>query len=346
LKAARLFNPGDLRIENIPIPTIQDHEVLVKVHAVGVCGSDIPRVMRKGAHHMPLTIGHEFSGEIAEVGGSISGWSVGEKVTAAPLIPCRECYWCRRGKYHLCDSYSYLGSRCDGALAEYVVVQPFTLVRVPASLQWEEAAMTDPASTALHAIERKYLNTEDRVAVFGIGPIGFMALQWARNMGIGQIIAIDIFDEKLELARDLGATVTVNASNTDPVQKVFEITDGLGATLVIEGAGLQKTQIQTIQSTTKQGTAVFLGISHDHLNLPKSVVDEIMRKELIVTGAWNSNSMPFPGHEWTSSIEGMSKGSLRTLPIISHRYQLDEAPQVFQHLIQRDFMFNKVMFML
>jgi L-iditol 2-dehydrogenase len=344
MKAARLFNPGDLRVEDIPIPNIQAHEVLVKVRAVGVCGSDIPRVMKKGAYSMPLTIGHEFSGEIAEVGQCVTEWSVGEKVTAAPLIPCRKCYWCILGKFHLCDSYSYLGSRCDGALAEYVVVQPFTLVRVPALLQWEEAAMTDPAATALHALERKNLTVDDRVAIFGIGPIGFMALEWVRSMGIRQVIAVDIFDEKLELARQLGATTTINALNTDPVQRVYEATEGLGATMVIEGAGLQKTQVQAIQSTAKQGTAVFLGISHDNLYLPKKVVDEIMRKEIIVTGTWNSNSKPFPGHEWTSSIEGMTKGSLCTLPIISHRFQINDAPQVFRRLVERDFMFNKVMF--
>ena len=344
MKAVQLFAPGDLRIVDAPMPEVGDDEVLVKVAAVGVCGSDIPRVLKKGTYRMPLTIGHEFSGEIVTLGRRAEGWAAGERVTVAPLMPCYRCHWCRQGAYHLCDDYDYFGSRCDGALAEFVRAPTANLVRLPAGVDAEAGAMADPAATALHGIWRGSLGPGDTMAVYGIGAIGFFVVQWARLMGAQQIMAVDVYDDKLQLARELGATLTINALAEDAAARIQAATGGLGADLVIETAALQATQIQAIRSARKQATVVLLGISGDELPLPAAVVDKVMRHEVNVTGSWNSNSQPFPGREWFLSVDAMSRGLLQCRPLVSHRHTLEEAPAVFAAIGRRDFSFNKVMF--
>jgi len=344
MKAVRLFGIGDLHVVDVPIPEIEEDEVLIKVRAVGVCGSDIPRVMSKGAHSMPLTIGHEFSGRIERVGSRVGDWAPGDRVTAAPLMPCFQCHWCLQGDYHLCDDYNYLGSRCDGALADFVKVPAKNLVRLPDAVDFGAGAMTDPAAIALHGIWRGSPGLGDAVAIFGMGPIGFLALQWVRIMGAREVVAVDVFDDKLQLAQKLGATMTVNALVEDPVARIQELTSGRGANLVVEAAGLEKTQIQSIQSTCKLGSAILLGISGDKIDLPSSVVDKIMRDEVHVTGSWNSNSEPFPGREWFLSVDYMASGDLQCRPLVSHEYVMDEAPDVFNKIAGRDFSFSKVMF--
>jgi L-iditol 2-dehydrogenase len=346
MKAVQLFAPGDLRVVDVPIPEVAEDAALVAVRAVGVCGSDIPRVLEKGTYRMPLTIGHEFSGQVTRLGSRVEGWVIGDRVTVAPLMPCYKCYWCQRGGYHLCDDYDYLGSRCDGALAEFVRVPTRNLVRLPDGVDFEDGAMTDPAATASHGIRRGSIGVGDTVAVYGVGAIGFFALQWARLMGAGEVVAVDVYEDKLQLAEELGATLTVNALREDPVARIHSVTGGRGADLVIETAALQKTQLQSIRSTRKQGTTVLLGISSDVLDLPAPVVDKIMRHEVNVTGSWNSNSQPFPGEEWTLSVEYMQRGLLKCKPLISHRHALEEAPEVFAAIGRRDFSFNKVMFVL
>jgi L-iditol 2-dehydrogenase len=344
MKAARLFGVGDLRVVDLPVPEIGDQDVLLKVRSAGVCGSDIARVMQVGAQRMPVTIGHEFSAEIARVGNQVRGWSEGDRVAAIPLLPCRECYWCRRGQFQLCPTYDYLGSRRDGGMAEYVAIPALNLFRVPDSLTFEEAAIVEPASVGLHGLWSGSCRVGEAVVFYGAGPIGLLMVQWARLMGAGQIIAVDIFDEKLELARQMGATDTINSRRTDPVAGVKTATNGLGGALVVESAGTQQTQIQAIQSTTRQGTTILLGISDDRLELPAGVVNQILRQELTVKGTWNSNSLPFPGEEWIQSAQHIARGALRAEPIISHRCEIAEAPRVFQMLVKRETPFNKVMF--
>jgi L-iditol 2-dehydrogenase len=344
MRAARLFNIGDIRVVDMPIPEIKENEVLLKVGAVGVCGSDIPRVMSSGAHHMPITIGHEFAGTVVKVGSRAVGWAEGDRATVAPLMPCYKCFWCLQGKYHMCDDYDYFGSRCDGAIAEYVPVPVANLIRLPDNVSMEEAAQCDPSATALHALWRTHITAGDIVVVYGVGAIGFYAVQWARIMGAKEIIAVDVYDDKLELATKLGATRTINGRQEDPVAKIKQFTDGHLANVTLEFAASQRTELNAIESTRKSGTVIFVGISHDKLELPEELVSRIMRNEINVTGSWNSNSMPFPGGEWTLSVDYMANGLLQAKPIISHHFGIEEAPRVFPMLYERKVSFNKVLF--
>ena len=183
MKAIRMYAPKDLRLEEIPVPSIKNDEVLVKVAAVGVCGSDIPRANIYGAHVSPITLGHEFPGEVVEVGSRVSGYAIGDHVTVPPLIPCRCCHWCEMGAYSLCDKYDYYGSRRDGAMAEYIAVKDSNLIKLPKSISFEDAATTDPAANALHAMATARFTPNDTPCICGAGPIGLFALQYAKIKG-------------------------------------------------------------------------------------------------------------------------------------------------------------------
>lgn len=344
MKAVRLYAPGDLRVEEIEIPAPGDNQVLVKVRAVGVCGSDPGRVMKKGTYSYPTTIGHEFAGEIAEVGSKVKQFKVGDRVTVAPLIPCGVCKYCKTGKYNLCDNYSYYGSRTDGAMAEYVVVEECDLLKLPDEVDFESGACTDPASIALHAMLKSEMKVGDNVAILGVGPIGLFAVQWAKIMGAKTVFAVDIMEEKLQVAKEVGANHSVNAKDTDPVQFILDKTGGQGVQRVIELAGSKITQEQSIRLASKEGTVVFCGISYDDLVIPAATLDALLRKEIRLIGAWNSVFSPLPVNEWELSLHFMAKRSLRCKPLISHRFPLDKAPEVFQRIWAKSEFFNKVLF--
>lgn len=344
MKAVKLYEAGDLRVEDVEVPKIEPGQVLVRVKAVGVCGSDIPRVNHYGAWKPQLTIGHEFAGEIAEV-NEAGAWKVGDRVVVPPLIPCNKCQWCKSGHFSLCESYSYLGSRQDGAMAEYVVVPVGNLLALPAEVTYEEAAMVDPAANAIHAIWRGPLKEGDTVVIYGCGPIGLFAIQFAKVLGANKVIAVDVKPEKLELAKKLGADEVINSMEVNPVDKINELTNKAGADFVLETAGLSVVQNQAVCSAAKLGKVVILGISHDKLELSKTAADNILRRELEVKGSWNSFSNPFPGREWTYSVELMAQKKLIAEPIISHRLSLDDAPETFKKFLDKNFLFSKVMFL-
>lgn len=343
MRAVRLHAPGDVRCEEVPVPEIQPDEVLLKVQAVGICGSDPARVMKKGTYSYPMTLGHEFSGEVVEVGQAVSGVKVGARVTVAPLIPCMECPYCQVGSYQLCEDYSYYGSRVNGALAEYVAVKAANLLELPDEVDYETGACTDPAAIALHAIRRSGLQVGDHLVVVGAGLIGLFALQWGRLMGARHIVAIDVFPQKLDVASHLGATHVVDASTTDPVAAVMEITENQGAHVVIELAGLPKTQEQSVRMARKQGTVVLCGISTEDLTLPTSTVERILRRELAVKGAWNSYFAPLPLNEWQTTLHYMASGQLVSKPAVSHRLSLEETPAIFPKIWERREFVHKVM---
>ncbi len=346
MRAVRLFSPGDVRCVRVPVPKREEaDDVLVRVKSCGVCGSDIPRVMSKGAYYHPITIGHEFAGEVAEAGAEACGLVKGDRVTVMPLIPCGKCDYCRMGDFVLCDGYLYYGSRVEGAMAEYVRVKAANVLKLPDALDFESASMTDPASIALHAVRRFRILPGQRAMVFGLGAIGLFAVQWLKILGCRSIFAADVFEEKLAQARELGAAVTLNAKKEDVVEAVKRHTDGAGIDLVIELAGNRTTQLQSIQVAAKRGRVIFCGISYDDLTLPSPVVNRILRYELEIEGSWNSSIAPLPINEWKSALEYMAQGSLRALPLITHRFALEDCARCFEMLSKRTELFTKVLFL-
>lgn len=339
MKAVKLYEPGNLQVESVEIPKINESEVLINVKVVGICGSDIPRVLTKGAYYQGLTLGHEFAGEIVECGENVPEWKKGDRVTVAPLVPCRKCKYCQDGNYSLCQDYSYYGSRTDGAMAHFIKVDYQNLLKLPDNVTYEAGAMVDPAANAVHGLWRGDLSKGDTVVVIGLGAIGLFAIQFAREMGAKKVIAIDIFDEKLTIAKELGAEVTVNSMNENPI----EILSDVEIDLVLDTSGSPTAQNLAVSIAGKHSRVVLLGISNSELTLSKQAVDRLLRNEMAIKGTWNSFSNPFPGKEWTYTIELMAAEKIITDPIISHRYKLEETPEVFQKIKNKELLFNKIL---
>lgn len=344
MKAVRMYAPRDLRVEEVELPIVGEDEVMIKVMAVGVCGSDIPRANQYGAHVSPITLGHEFSGIITEVGANIVNYKVGDRVTVPPLIPCFKCKWCKEGEYALCEDYDYYGSRRDGAMAEYIAVKESNLLRISDNISYEDAATTDPCANAIHGMARADFKPGDSVCIYGAGPIGLFAIQYAKIKGASNIIAIDIWDEKLELAKKVGANVVINSLKEAPVEAVKKATNGQGCNVVIDFSGVPEAQLACIKCASKMGNVVFLGISHKGLNLSDKEVDWIMRGQLNIKGSWNSFTDPFPGSDWTESIELFDKYGMTAKDIISHRLPLDKVPEIFENIAKGNYYFSKIMF--
>ncbi len=331
MKAAVLYGPGDIRYVDVETPQPGPGEVLVRVRYAGVCGSDVHRVMGGSAYHYPLVPGHEFAGEVVGAG------ETPRRVTVIPLIPCRQCEFCETGKYNLCDNYSYLGSRRDGGFAEYVVAPIENLIPLPEDVSYEEGATIEAAGGALHAIRRAGVKPGNSVAIFGAGPIGLCALQWARLSGAEQVIVVDPVRSKLDLAKSLGATAVVDPTVTAASEAIQELTGG-GVDVAVDFSGTPAGQREAVASLRKKGTAVFYGISHQGLDLSPRLVDRILRHELTLRGAWNADFSRTRANDWRVALQFIASGRLATRPLITHRFPLSAVTEVFKQLAspQRD----------
>ena len=336
MRAAVMYAPGDIRVEDVPKPIAKADEVLVRVAVCGVCGSDIPRMLVKGTYHMPMICGHEFSGHIVALGNGVAGFAEGELVAVAPLIPCRRCEQCASGNFSRCHDYSYFGSRCDGAYAEYVAVPVGNLLKTPAGVDPRAVAMTDPASIALHAIWKAPLTAGQTGGVVGCGPIGLFAIQWMRLMGASRIVAVDVSEQKLQLAREAGAT-DVFLSGAEPPRDA-------ACDLVLEVAGYPDTTNLAIQLAGAGGHVVFVGIPAGDINLAGKTFNHVLRQEISMHGSWNSFGTPFPGRQWTVTLEKLGSGALRWEFMITHELGLDALPGMMARFRERKEFISKVMF--
>ena len=348
MNAAVMHAPGDIRFEEVPVPTIGPGDVLVKVAACGVCGSDIPRMNFSGAYHYPIICGHEFSGYITEVGAEVTGLEVGQLITVPPLIPCNKCDSCLAGHFSLCEDYGYFGSRQDGAYAQFVTVNAENAFVMPDGIDPRAAAMMDPSAIALHAIYRTKLanppqgesqGKAPRVAVIGAGPIGLFAVQWARLLGASEVLAVDLSVEKAEMAREAGATMT--ALNDE--EALAHAGDGFD--VIIESAGVPSTIALAAKLTARHGEAAFIGIPHKPVELDKATFSHFLRREVTLHGSWNSFSAPFPGREWVESAKAFADGSLRWEFMITHELGLDAVADTIRQLGERSIFSSKVLFL-
>jgi L-iditol 2-dehydrogenase len=345
MKAAVLHAPGDLRVEDVPVPEIGGGEVLVRVAAAGICGSDIGRVMVTGTYHFPTIPGHEFAGTVVAVGAEVTHLAEGDRVAVAPLMPCFDCEWCRAGKFSLCDDYDFMGSRSDGAFAEYLKAPARNVLKVPDGVSLDAAAMIEPAAIILHGIHKLNLSLGDAVAVVGCGALGAFAVQFAKLSGSQPLIAVDVDDGKLELARQMGADICINPTQVDAVAAIKAATLGKGVKVALECAGSAAGRDLSILSTAKQGKVMLYGTAYGDVTFAEKAFARLVREELEVVGSWNSYSLPFPGKEWFDILELLRTNRLLIEPLISHRATLDEAPEIFSALKGRSFgTYHKILF--
>lgn len=331
-----------LTYKDIPVPEVKSDEVLVKVRACGICGSDIPRVLAGGVHFYPIVVGHEFSGDVVKVGEAVTTVKVGQRVTAAPLIPCGHCAACEQGNPAMCTHYSFIGSRQQGAMAEYVSVPARNIVPIAENVTYEQAAVIEPITVAIHGIERAgAIDSGKSAVVYGCGTIGMLTLQCLKAKGIERVYAIDIDDRKLELAKKLGAYEILNSKETD-IPKYFK-EHGL-VDYAFETAGVRFLQAQIIDLVKKKGTVVYIGTAHGEVNLTNDTFEKILRSELQVTGSWMSYSSPFPGSEWKAAAEFLQSGKVDVDELVRHKFPLSAGIKAFECLTDRNSGAIKVMY--
>ncbi len=343
MNACVLHAVGDLRFETVTDPKPKAGEVLIKIKASGICGSDLPRVFTKGTYTFPTIPGHEFSGEIVGLGNDTDSALLGKKASVFPLIPCFECDMCEVGSYASCRNYNYFGSRCDGAFAEYIAVPVWNVVLADDALSYEEAAMVEPAAVSLHALGRAGVMLGDIVAVFGAGPIGLMLAALARAWGALDVILLDIDPEKIAFAKSLGYTHVLNSRDEDYIKQVMAITGGKGVDVAVEGAGAGTAYAGSVKIARPFGKVVLMGNPLGEMHLSQKDYWEILRKQLSLYGTWNS-SYTQSKNDWQTALKAMSRGKLDVKPFITHRFRLSECNQAFEMMRDKTAFFNKVMF--
>lgn len=343
MKAWNLLDVNNLKFSDVIDPIPGKDEVLIKVRACGICGSDIPRIFTKGTYSFPTIPGHEFSGEIVALGDGADTALMGKGAAVFPLIPCKSCPACLTGQYAQCENYNYLGSRTNGAFAEYVAVPVWNLLMLPKGLSYEEAAMVEPAAVALHALRQAGIDVGDSVLIYGAGPIGMMLASWAKIWGAGQILLVDIDSEKLDFARSLGFDDVYNAREGGVRDWVREKTKR-GADVTIEGAGSTISFEDCMHTTRTFGKVVLMGNPSGEMKLSQKGYWEILRKQLTVVGTWNSYYAEFPKNEWRLALDAMASGKLDVKPLITHLLPLDRLMEGLELMRDNSNFYCKVMY--
>lgn len=345
MNALVLHAVGLARHESIPKPEPGPGQVRIRVGFCGVCNSDMARFFGKGPYSFPLVCGHEFAGLVDSVGEGVSGFAPGDRVAVFPLLWCGRCGACERGQYAQCADYDYLGSRSNGAFADYVVAPARNLLRIADRVSLEEAAMIEPAAVALHALRRTgRALVGSSAAVFGAGPIGLMVAQWARAMGAALVMPIDLVPEKLDLARSCGFEHGIDLRAADPVTAIETLTGGRGADVCVDAAGVPQASVPALRAANHGGTIVLLGNPIGDVNLPAELISRLMRREVQIVGTWNSDYAAFgEDDDWHRALNAMASGRIDVKPLVTHRVPLPAAMGALQMMRDRTSFYCKVL---
>jgi L-iditol 2-dehydrogenase len=334
MKALLLTAPSKLDYVDFPAPTPADDEVVVRVHACGICGSDIHGWDGStGRRRPPLIMGHEASGEIVATGPRVTGWRAGDRVTFDSTISCGACRFCAAGQVNLCENRRVVGVapveyRQHGAFAEQLAIPARILYKLPDTLPYDQAAMVEPVSIAVHAVQRTKIAPGSTAVVIGSGMIGLLVIQTLRWAGAKNIVAVDLADNRLELARRLGATHTVNSGREDAAAVVNTLTGGLGADTAFEVVGFTPTLNLALATLKRGGTCVLVGnLSPKTQDFP---LQAVVTKEITITGSCSSAG------EYPLCLDLIARGEIDVKPMIEAVVPLAEGAGWFEKLSAKD----------
>jgi L-iditol 2-dehydrogenase len=315
--------------KDVPDPQPGAGEVLVQVKACGICGSDIHGMDGSTGRRIPPSImGHEASGVITQIGTGVADWQIGDRVTFDSTISCGQCYYCRRGLINLCDNRRVMGVSCadysqDGAFAEYVILPQHILYRLPETLSFEKAAMIEPISIAFHAVNRVPLSINDSVIVVGVGMIGVLLVQALRLAGCGQIMAVDIDQDRLDLACKLGADVGLRSDQLDIPKEVARLTNQRGADAGFEAVGIRQTVNTAIACLRKGGNLGLVGNISREVDFPLQFA---VTRELSIYSSCASAG------EYPACLDMLARQAVDVVPLISAVAPLSQGNAWFQRL--------------
>jgi L-iditol 2-dehydrogenase len=329
MKAAMLYGIKDLKIEDIPTPKAEAGEVLVKVKAATTCGTDL-KIFQRGyverVIKLPTIFGHEWAGEVVEVGEGLEWPEKGMRVRAGNSAPCLHCTMCQKGKYNLCENMIWLW----GAYAEYIKV-PARMVlvntqEIPPHVSYEEAAIIEPLACVLHGAEEARIKLGDAVAIIGAGPIGLLHLLTAKKIGVEKAIVVDLVEERLDFAEKLGADETINAGKADAAETVRKFTNGYGVDVVIEAIGLPATWEQALKLVRKGGTVLEFGGCPPGTEI-KVDAEMLHYGEVTVMGAFHAAPLHF-----RKALNLIASRTIDVRPLVTRKMRLEEIGEAFEIL--------------
>ncbi|WP_135855096.1 zinc-dependent alcohol dehydrogenase [Halorussus salinus] len=315
--------------EQRPRPSPSNGEVLIKIRAVGICGSDIGLIHGEGPPwtNYPLVPGHEVCAEVVELGDDVDSLSVGDRVALHGFIYCSTCTACREGRYYQCDDLKEIGFTLDGGYREYATVPAYTLNPVPESLSDSEVTQVDSAACTLHALQRVQTSFTDTAAVLGPGSLGLFGVQLLAAQGVENIILTGTRDERLTVGETYGANLTVNVRETDPVTRIKEYTNGAGVDICVEAAGGGDVLNTCLEVATQQGDVVLTGVFDDRKAIDPN---DIVAKELTVIGGVTA------AHATDQVMELFQRGDLSVDGIVTHEFSLEEYERALETVLNRE----------
>ena len=341
MRAALRNGVKKIRMIEMDKPTPLADEVLISVKSCGICGSDINRIKDPDPKWDSIVIGHEFSGEIVEVGANVTGWKVGMNAAVAPLKPCHTCKNCAQGNYSLCKSYSFIGSRVQGGMGEFVRVPARNLVAME-GLTYNQAAFIEPITVCLHPILRLPTLLGKTVAVTGAGTIGLLAVQIFKAMGCKEIIVSDVMGEKLELAKQMGATIVCNPME-ESLESMCARLVPEGVDVIFESSGANPAKISAMNIAKGRGKILLVGTAHAPITMTGPEFEQISRKELEIIGSWMNYSAPYPGEEWETAAWMMAQGMIVVDPLQTHTFPIEQIQDAFDVIYDNKELWAKVM---
>lgn len=325
MKQAVMTAPGQIVIHDVPHPTIQDHQILLRTRRIGVCGSDIH--VWHGRHPYtgyPIVQGHEVSGIVAEVGRAVTGFAVGDPVTFMPQVTCGQCYPCRHGMEHICESLKVLGFQTNGAAQEYFPLDADKVLKLPAGLTLDQGAMIEPLSVAVHALRRGGGAAGKRVLVLGAGTIGNLTAQVARASGALDVMITDINNYRLALARRCGLGHVINTQEEELMAAIRRDFGPERADLILECVGVEATISQAIACARKGTTIVVVGVFGEKPRVDLGLVQD---RELSLVG-----TLMYQRQDYEQAIALASSGKLQLEPLISDRFPFDRYTDAYRRI--------------
>ena len=337
MKAAVLEEVKKLIIRDVPEPEPGPSQVLVKVAACGICGTDIKLYEGKYSANVPVILGHEYSGEVIKTGNKVTEIKQGDKIVPDPNESCGACYWCRSARPCFCNKLAAYGVLKDGGFAEFALVGEKGAYKIPEGLDYESASFAEPVSCAVHCIDRASIKPGETVLIIGGGAMGQILVQLARDSGAGKLIMVTRSRWKLELAKKFGATDTVCAEeNTD--EQVLSLTEGLGADVVIEAVGSPQTIELAIRLARKSGRVVIFGFAPEG-EKANFIPFDVLSRELTIMGSWVNP------YTFSRSLDILSAGKIDVKSLVSLKLSLGNIMDGFRAMKEKPEGFMKAMVM-
>ena len=322
----QIYEPYRVRFLERDVRPLRPDEILVKIRASAICGSDLH--IARGLHpsvSLPATIGHEFSGDVVEIGAAVTKINIDMRVTVEPCIVCGACDACRHGEYGYCEHINFIYRNGDGAMADYVIVKEDYVYELPSYLDYETGALIEPLAVATHAVRRANIRLGETVLIIGAGAIGMMVAAMCRKSGAAQIIISDLSDHRLALAKKIGADITINSAREDLTDAISRLTKGKGVDKSFECVGLETCFLQSIMTLKRNGLATIVGIyEHPEVTFPAS---RLVTHEIKIQGA--------QGYCWDFPIALAAAKDIPLKTFITHRFPMNELQKALDTALDR-----------